>query len=217
MGGSPAHERLILANLATALFEHGRITTTEARARRLRPVAERLITISKKGDLHARRRVLTVIRNKDVVHTLFAEIGPRYENREGGYTRIVKIGPRKGDNAPMAVIELVEALDAARAAEGVARRAAKEAEMAKAAKDAAAAKEAAAVVAVDEIAAEDAPSETVVDADSGEAIESESVDTEATAISVEEVAAVEEVAVIEEEVAAEAVVEADSEEKTDEA
>ena len=204
MGGSPAHERLILANLATALFEHGRITTTEARARRLRPVAERLITISKKGDLHARRRVLTVIRNKDVVHTLFAEIGPRYENREGGYTRIVKIGPRKGDNAPMAVIELVEALDAARAAEGVARRAAKEAEMAKAAKDAAAAKEAAAaaVVVVEEVAAEDAPSETVVD---------EVVD------SVEEVAAVEEVAVIEEEVAAEAVVEADSEEKTDEA
>ena len=216
MGGSPAHERLILANLATALFEHGRITTTEARARRLRPVAERLITISKKGDLHARRRVLTVIRNKDVVHTLFAEIGPRYENREGGYTRIVKIGPRKGDNAPMAVIELVEALDAARAAEGVARRAAKEAEMAKAAKDAAAAKEAAAaaaaVVAVDEIAAEDAPSETVVD---------EVVD------SVEEVAAAEEVAVIEEEAAAdiesdvvapeENTEEASSEEKTDEA
>ena len=213
MGGSPAHERLILANLATALFEHGRITTTEARARRLRPVAERLITISKKGDLHARRRVLTVIRNKDVVHTLFAEIGPRYENREGGYTRIVKIGPRKGDNAPMAVIELVEALDAARAAEGVARRAAKEAEMAKAAKDAAAAKEAAAApaveadadIAADVIASEgdiDAPSETVVD---------DVVD------SVEEVAAVEEVAVIEEEVAAEAVVEADSEEKTDEA
>lgn len=215
MGGSPAHERLILANLATALFEHGRITTTEARARRLRPVAERLITISKKGDLHARRRVLTVIRNKDVVHTLFAEIGPRYENREGGYTRIVKIGPRKGDNAPMAVIELVEVLDAARAAEGVARRAAKEAEMAKAAKDAAAAKEAAAAAAVapavDEIAAEDAPSETVVD---------EVVD------SVEEVAAAEEVAVIEEE-AADAGISADviaseddtvaSEEKTDEA
>jgi large subunit ribosomal protein L17 len=218
MGGSPAHERLILANLATALFEHGRITTTEARARRLRPVAERLITISKKGDLHARRRVLTVIRNKDVVHTLFAEIGPRYENREGGYTRIVKIGPRKGDNAPMAVIELVEALDAARAAEGVARRAAKEAEMAKAAKDAAAAKEAAAVVAVDEIAAEDAPSETVVDADSGEAIESESVDTEATAISVEEVAAAEEVAVIEEEAASDEVSVAEEDaEKTDEA
>ena len=210
MGGSPAHERLILANLATALFEHGRITTTEARARRLRPVAERLITISKKGDLHARRRVLTVIRNKDVVHTLFAEIGPRYENREGGYTRIVKIGPRKGDNAPMAVIELVEVLDAARAAEGVARRAAKEAEMVKAAKDAAAAKEAAAAAAVapavDEIAAEDAPSETVVD---------EVVD------SAEEVAAVEEVAVIEEEVSASsdeaAASEEASEEKTDEA
>ena len=208
MGGSPAHERLILANLATALFEHGRITTTEARARRLRPVAERLITISKKGDLHARRRVLTVIRNKDVVHTLFAEIGPRYENREGGYTRIVKIGPRKGDNAPMAVIELVEALDAARAAEGVARRAAKEAEMAKAAKDAAAAKEAAAAAAaapaVEDIAVEDVPSETVVD---------EVVD------SVEEVAAAEEVAVIEEEVSAssEESAEADSEEKTDEA
>ena len=208
MGGSPSHERLILANLATALFEHGRITTTEARARRLRPVAERLITISKKGDLHARRRVLTVIRNKDVVHTLFAEIGPRYENREGGYTRIVKIGPRKGDNAPMAVIELVEALDAARAAEGVARRAAKEAEMAKAAKDAAAAKEAAAAAAaapaVEDIAVEDVPSETVVD---------EVVD------SVEEVAAAEEVAVIEEEVSAssEESAEADSEEKTDEA
>jgi len=201
MGGSPAHERLILANLATALFEHGRITTTEARARRLRPVAERLITISKKGDLHARRRVLTVIRNKDVVHTLFAEIGPRYENREGGYTRIVKIGPRKGDNAPMAVIELVEALDAARAAEGVARRAAKEAEMAAAAKAAEEAK-AAKAAAAEAPAAEDAPDETVVD---------EVVD------SVEEVAAVEEVAVIEEEVAAEAVVEADSEEKTDEA
>jgi large subunit ribosomal protein L17 len=189
-----------LANLATALFEHGRITTTEARARRLRPVAERLITISKKGDLHARRRVLTVIRNKDVVHTLFAEIGPRYENREGGYTRIVKIGPRKGDNAPMAVIELVEALDAARAAEGVARRAAKEAEMAAAAKAAEEAKAAKAAAA--EAPAEEAPEETIVD---------EVVD------SVEEVAAVEEVAVIEEEVAAEAVVEADSEEKTDEA
>jgi large subunit ribosomal protein L17 len=101
---------LILANLATALFEHGRITTTEARARRLRPVAERLVTFAKKGDLHARRRVLTVIRNKDVVHTLFAEIGPRFENRQGGYTRIVKIGPRKGDNAPMAIIELCEPL-----------------------------------------------------------------------------------------------------------
>ncbi|PSK99134.1 LSU ribosomal protein L17P [Haloactinopolyspora alba] len=110
LGGSPSHQRAMLANLATALFEHGRITTTEARARRLRPVAERLITKAKRGDLHARRQVLGTIRDKDVVHTLFAEIGPRYENRNGGYTRIVKIGPRKGDNAPMAVIELVEPL-----------------------------------------------------------------------------------------------------------
>lgn len=152
MGGSASHERLILANLATALFEHGRITTTEARAKRLRPVAERLVTIAKKGDLHARRQILAVIRNKDVVHTLFAEIGPRYENRQGGYTRIIKIEPRKGDNAPMAIIELVEALDAARAAEGIAKRAAKEA--------AAAAATVAAPVAVEEI--EDAE-ETVVD------------------------------------------------------
>ncbi len=110
LGGSPAHQRAILANLATALFEHGRITTTEAKARRLRPVAERLISKAKRGDLHARRQVLSTIRDKDIVHVLFAEIGPRYENRNGGYTRIVKIGPRKGDNAPMAIIELVEPL-----------------------------------------------------------------------------------------------------------
>ena len=112
LGGGPAHERLMLANLATALFEHGRITTTEAKAKRLRPLAERLITFAKRGDLHARRRVMTVVRDKSVVHELFAEIGPRYENRQGGYTRITKVGPRKGDNAPMAVIELVEALTA---------------------------------------------------------------------------------------------------------
>ena len=110
LGGSPAHERLMLANLATALFEHGKITTTEAKAKRLRPLAERLITHAKRGDLHARRRVLAVIRDKGVVHELFAEIGPRYATRPGGYTRITKIGPRKGDNAPMAVIELVEPL-----------------------------------------------------------------------------------------------------------
>jgi large subunit ribosomal protein L17 len=204
MGGSPSHERLILANLATALFEHGRITTTEARARRLRPVAERLITITKKGDLHARRRVLTVIRNKDVVHTLFAEIGPRFQNREGGYTRIVKIGPRKGDNAPMAVIELVEELDAARAAEGVARRAAKEAEMATAA--------AAAAVAA---AAKAAAVETQPESEEAASSEIESA---------EEIAAVEEAAVIElesvntaEEIAAVAEVEAIEAEVTDEA
>ena len=107
LGGSPAHQRLILANLATALFEHGRITTTETKARRLRPVAEKLITKAKKGDLHNRREVLKTIRDKSVVHTLFTEIAPTFAERPGGYTRITKIGPRKGDNAPMAVIELV--------------------------------------------------------------------------------------------------------------
>ena len=110
VGGSPAHERLMLANLATALFEHDRITTTEAKAKRLRPLAERLITFAKRGDLHARRQVMTVIRDKDVVHKLFAEIGPRMASRPGGYTRIIKTNPRKGDNAPMAVIEIVEEL-----------------------------------------------------------------------------------------------------------
>ena len=107
LGGSPAHERHILANLATALFQHGRITTTEAKARRLRPVAERLITFAKRGDLHARRRVLTVVTDRGVVHQLFTEIAPEFSERDGGYTRITKIGPRKGDNAAMAVIELV--------------------------------------------------------------------------------------------------------------
>ncbi|MFN2624977.1 MAG: 50S ribosomal protein L17 [Mycobacteriales bacterium] len=109
LGGSPEHQRLLLANLAGSLFEHGRITTTQAKAKALRPIAEKLITFAKRGDLHARRQVLTVVRRKDVVHTLFAEIGPRYAERLGGYTRITKLGPRKGDNAPMAVIELVEA------------------------------------------------------------------------------------------------------------
>jgi large subunit ribosomal protein L17 len=108
LGGSPAHQRLILANLATALFEHGRIKTTEAKAKRLRPLAEKLITKAKRGDLAARRQVLTVVQDKSVVHTLFTEIGPRFENRPGGYTRITKLGPRKGDSAPMALIELVE-------------------------------------------------------------------------------------------------------------
>jgi large subunit ribosomal protein L17 len=107
MGGSAAHQQHMLANLATALFEHGKITTTEARARRLRPVAERLITFAKRGDLHARRQVLTVVTDKTVVKTLFDEIGPSYATRHGGYTRITKVGPRKGDNAAMAVIELV--------------------------------------------------------------------------------------------------------------
>jgi large subunit ribosomal protein L17 len=110
LGAGPAHERLLLANLATALFEHDRITTTEAKAKRLRPLAEKLITFAKRGELHHRRQVLKVIRDKDVVHKLFAEIGPRFAERPGGYTRIVKTTPRKGDNAPMAVIELVEEL-----------------------------------------------------------------------------------------------------------
>ncbi|WP_440284984.1 50S ribosomal protein L17 [Geodermatophilus amargosae] len=123
LGGSAAHQRLMLANLATSLFEHGRITTTEAKAKRLRPYAEKLVTFAKRGDLHARRQVMTVIRDKDVVHHLFAEIGPRYENRPGGYTRITKVGPRKGDNAPMAVIELVEALTVGQQAVGEAERA----------------------------------------------------------------------------------------------
>ena len=142
LGGGPAHERLMLANLATALFEHGRITTTEAKAKRLRPLAERLITFAKRGDLAARRRAMTVVRDKSVMHTLFTEIGPRYDNRQGGYTRITKIGPRKGDNAPMAVIELVEALttkaETVREAEGATRSAAKHGSGRSAAKKAAA-------------------------------------------------------------------------------
>src|ERR1044072_6362372 len=139
LGGSAAHEKLLLANLAQSLFEHGRITTTEAKARKLRPYAERLVTKAKKGDLHNRRQVLQVITDKSVVHTLFTEIGPRYENRPGGYTRITKIGNRRGDNAPMAVIELVEALTVAQAATGEAeaatKRAAKDAEAAPAAEE----------------------------------------------------------------------------------
>jgi large subunit ribosomal protein L17 len=115
LGGGPAHERLILANLATALFEHDRITTTEAKAKRLRPLAEKLITFAKRGDLHARRQVMTVIRDKDVVHKLFAEIGPNMAERPGGYTRILKLNPRKGDNAPMAIIEIVESVTEAQA------------------------------------------------------------------------------------------------------
>jgi large subunit ribosomal protein L17 len=126
LGGSPAHERHILANLATALFQHGRITTTEAKAKRLRPVAERLITFAKRGDLHARRHVLTVVTDKGVVHQLFTEIAPEFSERDGGYTRITKIGPRKGDNAAMAVIELVRGEPVAAKPRRRARRAATE-------------------------------------------------------------------------------------------
>src|SRR6185437_13127740 len=114
LGGSPAHQRLIMANLATQLCEHGRIVTTEAKAKRLRPLAEKLITKAKRGDIHSRRLVLMTVRDKGVVHTLFTEIAPGLADREGGYTRITKVGPRKGDNAPMALIELVTEPVAAR-------------------------------------------------------------------------------------------------------
>lgn len=124
LGGSPAHERIILANLATSLFEHGRITTTEAKARRLRPYAERLITKARRGDLHNRRQVATVIRDKDVLHHLFADIGPRFVNRPGGYVRIVKLGLRKGDSASVVVIELVDGDVAPRPAASAPSRAA---------------------------------------------------------------------------------------------
>ncbi|GAA0613647.1 hypothetical protein GCM10009547_14430 [Sporichthya brevicatena] len=154
-GGSASHEKALLANLATALFEHGRITTTEAKARRLRPVAERLITKAKRGDLHNRRLVMRTIRDKSVAHVLLTEIGPRYENRPGGYTRITKLGPRKGDNAPMAVIELVEPLTVAQTAVGEAEGATKRAAKEKAAAPAPA-------PAVEETAAEETP---VVEAD----------------------------------------------------
>lgn len=136
LGGGPAHERHILANLVTALFEHDSITTTETKAKRLRPLAERLITFAKRGDLHARRRVMTVIRDKGVVHRLFVEVAPDMAERQGGYTRVTKIGPRKGDNAPMAVIELVREPVAKKAtvkeAEGATKRAVKESKAAEA-------------------------------------------------------------------------------------
>jgi large subunit ribosomal protein L17 len=131
LGGGAAHERHILSNLATQLFEHGAITTTEAKARRLRPVAERLITKARRGDMHSRRLVMRTVRDKSVAHVLMTEIGPRFAERPGGYTRITKLGPRKGDNAPMALIELVEAMTVAQKAvgeaEGATKRAVKEA------------------------------------------------------------------------------------------
>ena len=162
VGGGPAHERLILANLATSLFEHDRITTTEAKAKRLRPLAERLITFAKRGDLHARRRVLTVVRDKGVVHRLFAEIAPDMAAREGGYTRITKITARKGDNAPMVVVELVrEPLSAKKAtvkeAEAATKRAAKQSEAKKAAAATKAAEDAKAAEDTKAAAAADAP------------------------------------------------------------
>ena len=176
MGGSPAHQRHMMANLATALFEHGRITTTEARARRLRPVAERLITFAKRGDLHARRRVLTTVTDRDVVHTLFSEIGPRFESREGGYTRITKIGPRKGDNAPMAVIELMPEETEARQRRRRARRS-------QAARPSAPAKAAAPAEAevTDEEPERDVAADSADQADSAEPLADDGEDTDSAA------------------------------------
>jgi len=167
----------MLANLATALFEHGRITTTQAKAKRMQPLAERLITFAKRGDLQARRRVLTVVRDKDVVHELFTEIGPRYANRNGGYTRITKLGPRKGDNAPMAQIELVEPLSeqAVAEAEAAAKRAVKEREAREKAAEAAAAAKAAEA---EEATAEATDAEAAEEAPEAEAA-AESTDSEA--------------------------------------
>lgn len=178
LGGGPAHERLLLANLAAALFTHKSITTTEAKAKRLRPLAEKLVTLGKRGDLHARRRVLSTIGDKTVVHVLFTEIAPLVAEREGGYTRITKIGNRKGDNAPMAVIELVlepvvkkpsakkaDAKVAADKAAQDAEKAAKEAEKAAAAEaEAAEAAEAEVAEAADvEAVAEEAGAEAVAE------------------------------------------------------
>jgi large subunit ribosomal protein L17 len=179
LGGSPAHERHILANLATALFQHGRITTTEAKARRLRPVAERLITFAKRGDLHARRHVLTVVTDKGVVHQLFTEIAPEFSERDGGYTRITKIGPRKGDNAAMAVIELVRGEPVAARPRRRTRRAPAEATTAAPARGTAAAAEA-------EVEATEAAAETT-DATAAEAAEATATAEETEAEDVDEV------------------------------
>jgi large subunit ribosomal protein L17 len=167
LGGSAAHQRLILANLASQLFEHGRIVTTEAKAKRLRPLAEKLITKAKRGDIHARRLVLTTVRDKGVVHTLFTEIAPSLADREGGYTRITKVGPRKGDNAPMAVIELVkESVEESRKANAKAVAPAKKAPAAKKAASKSAAAAAAGPTAApvaESQPAETSPAETLVE------------------------------------------------------
>jgi len=193
LGGGPAHERLLLANLATQLFEHDRITTTEAKAKRLRPLAEKLITFAKRGQLHDRRQVLKVIRDKDVVHKLFAEIGPKFTERPGGYTRIIKTMPRKGDSAPMAIIELVEELSAAAKVVREAERArgtkvapskAPTGRTAEIAEDAAAESATAAKVA-DEAAAA-AESDEAVATESDEAVATESDEAVATEESVAE-------------------------------
>lgn len=166
LGGSSSHQKALLANLATSLFEHGRITTTEPKARALRPYAEKLITHAKKGTLHNRREVMKKIRDKDVVHTLFAEIGPFFADRNGGYTRIIKVEARKGDNAPMAVIELVREKTVTAEADR-ARRAAKKAAPAPKAEETPV-EETPAEESVEEIKAEDA---AIADAQTAEAAE----------------------------------------------
>jgi large subunit ribosomal protein L17 len=186
LGGSPAHQRLIVSNLATQLFEHGRITTTETKARILRPVAEKLITKAKRGDLHNRREVLKTVRDKSVVHTLFTEIAPTFAERPGGYTRITKIGPRKGDNAPMAVIELVTEAYEPKAGKKPAKKSA--AKKAPATKAAAVEERAAEEVTADEApeATEptdvtEAPAEETVTEDIEEVADEETADDEAPA------------------------------------
>jgi large subunit ribosomal protein L17 len=171
LGGSPAHERLILANLAQSLFEHGKITTTLAKAKRLRPVAEKLVTAAKRGTLHSRRLVLKTIHDKDVVHKLFAEIGPSFATRAGGYLRITKTMPRKGDNAPMAIVELIGEETVSSAASRVARVAASKK---KAAETAAKAKPAEAPA--EAPAEESAPTQETVEAAAAEAAAEETVE-----------------------------------------
>jgi large subunit ribosomal protein L17 len=198
LGGSPAHQRLIMANLATQLFEHGRIVTTEAKAKRLRPLAEKLITKAKRGDIHSRRLVLMTVRDKGVVHTLFTEIAPSLADREGGYTRITKVGPRKGDNAPMALIELVqESVEDSRKANAKVAAPAKKAPAKKAAKSSSAASAApaapvapAALVAADaEPEAEESPAEKLVE-ETGELEDATAADEQPSDDSVAEEAAV---------------------------
>jgi len=181
LGGSSSHQKALLANLATSLFEHGRIKTTEPKARALRPYAEKLITHAKKGTLHNRREVMKKIRDKDVVHTLFAEIGPFFADREGGYTRIIKVEPRKGDNAPMAVIELVREKTVTSEANR-ARRAASSQKVAAAAAPQAAVEPEAAVGAeesVDEVKAEDAAIEEAQEAEAEAEVSEEAADEKA--------------------------------------
>ncbi|GAB2632109.1 50S ribosomal protein L17 [Kribbella swartbergensis] len=161
LGGSPAHEKLILSNLATSLFEHGAITTTAAKAKRLQPLAEQMITKAKRGDLSSRRQVMKRIKDKSVVHVLFTEIGERYADRPGGYTRITKLGPRKGDNAPMVRIELVEALADSPKAKKTAKKAPAKKAAAAPAEDKAADK--ADEKAEDEVKVDDTPAEDVQD------------------------------------------------------